>query len=270
MLGNIAKPPKKLHYIGKIPAGRVKSVAIVGSRKPTAYGKEVTYQLSYDLASRGIIIVSGLALGVDALAHQAALDAGGTTIAVLGGGLGSIYPAANRRLAENIVAKGGALISEYPPEAEARGYQFLERNRIVSGLSDMVVVTEAAARSGTLSTVGHALDQGKEVGAVPGNITSPMSIGCNQIIRRGAQVILSFEDVLNIIDPSRAPEQTALILGANPAETAIIELLKVGVRDGDELLRKSGLEPSEFSTTLTMLEINGVVRPLGGNQWMLC
>lgn len=269
MLGNVAKPPKRLYVIGSLPETRQTTVAIVGSRKPTAYGKEVTYQLAYDLASRGVIIVSGLALGIDAIGHQAALDAKGTTIAVLGGGLNNIYPAANQRLAENIVSRGGALISEYPPDAEARGFQFLERNRLVSGLADMVLVTEAAARSGTLSTVSHALEQGKDVGAVPGNITSPMSFGCNQIIKQGGMVISAFEDVLNVIDPGFEPQQTALILGTNKSEKAIIELLKIGVRDGDELLRKSGLDTSEFSSTLTMLEINGVVRPLGGNQWML-
>lgn len=269
ILGNIAKPPGKLYFIGNLPSDRVKSVAIVGSRKPTSYGKEITYQLAYDLASRGVTIISGLAYGVDSIAHQAAIDANGNTIAILGSGLDNIYPKTNRQLADNIVDKGGAVLSEYPPENIARNYQFLERNRLVSGLADIVVVTEAAARSGTLSTVAHALEQGKDVGAVPGNITSLMSVGCNQIISRGGQVITNYEDILSAIDQNYTPEQTTLVLGDNEAEATIIDLLRQGVREGDELLRKSKLSPSEFSTSLTMLEIRGVIRSLGGNQWTL-
>ena len=182
----IDKPPKTLYYYGTLPERRTATVAIVGTRKPTAYGKEVTHRLAYDLASQGIIIVSGLALGVDGLAHQAALEAGGTTLAVLPCGLPKIYPARHHDLAAAIVAKGGALITEYTSDDEI-SYQsnFLERNRIVAGLADAVLITEAAARSGTLNTAAHALAQGKEVFVVPGNITSPMSSGCNALIKQG-------------------------------------------------------------------------------------
>lgn len=159
----IDKPPVTLYYCGTLPKSRVPTVAIVGTRKPTAYGKEVTHRLAYDLAQRGIIIVSGLALGVDGLAHQAALEAGGTTLAVLPCGLPKIYPARHRDLATSIVAKGGALITEHDSDQEF-SYQsnFLERNRIVAGLADAVLITEAAARSGTLNTAAHALAQGRE------------------------------------------------------------------------------------------------------------
>lgn len=269
ILCSIDSLPETLYFIGQLPKDRLKTVAIVGSRKPTTYGREVTYRLAYDLAKKGTVIVSGLALGIDAIAHQAALDAGGKTIAVLANGLDYIYPSLNKRLAENILNSGGAILSEYPPGIRARDYQFLERNRIVSGLSDMVIVTEAASRSGTLSTVGHALNQGKEVGAIPGNITSPMSSGCNKVLKQGAHVILGYEDVLNIIDPGYQSEQASLVLGANESEAKIIDLLQKGVRDGDELARMSGLSIIDFSTSLTMLEINGVVRALGGNQWTL-
>lgn len=261
--------PEKLFVIGKLPEERITSVAIVGTRKPTAYGKEVAYDLAYNLAKKGVVIISGLALGIDAIAHQAALDAKGTTIAVLANGLDSIYPSVNKQLGERIIASGGAIISEYEPAVKARSFQFLERNRIVSGLSDMTVVIEAARRSGTLATVGHALNQNKEVGAVPGNITSPMSYGCNEIIKQGAHVITSAEDVMNIIEPGYESEQKILALGDSEAEAKIIELLSKGVRDGDELARYAELDIVEFANALTMLEINGVVRALGANQWTL-
>lgn len=265
----IAKNPDKLYFIGKLPEMRLTSVAIVGTRKPTSYGKEVTHQLSYELAKRGVVIVSGLALGVDGIAHRAALEAGGTTIAVLANGLPQIYPATHRGLANDIVAGNGAVISEYPPGTEPRGYQFLERNRIVSGLSDAVVITEAASRSGTLNTAAHALEQGKEVFVVPGNITSPLSKGCNALLKQGARPVTCVEDILEVIAPQLLTPQTTLPLGNSPAESSILKLLQAGVRDGDELQRQTDLSASEFNQTLTMLELTGAIRGLGGNQWTL-
>ncbi|MCX6728748.1 MAG: DNA-processing protein DprA [Candidatus Saccharibacteria bacterium] len=269
IIDTIDKSPEKLYFIGKLPAGRQPTVAIVGSRRPTAYGKEVTYRIANDLASRGIIIVSGMALGVDAIAHRAAMDAGGITLAVLANSVDIVYPANHKQLATDIVKNGGAIISEYEPVTQARDFQFLERNRIVSGLSDAVIVTEAAARSGTLSTVMHALGQGREVFVVPGNITSPLSVGCNNLIKQGAHPITCAEDVIEIIAPDMLRPQASLALGSNPSESKIIELLLSGIRDGDELQTLAEINASEFSTALTMLEISGTIRPLGGNQWTL-
>lgn len=269
IIGTIANCPKRLYFIGKLPETRIPTVAIVGSRKPTSYGREVTYRLAFDLASRGIIIVSGLALGVDSIAHRATLDAGGITLAVLANGVDIIYPATHTDLAGDILAKGGAIISEYEPGTEARDFQFLERNRIVSGLSDAVIVTEAASRSGTLSTVMHALEQGREVFVVPGNITSPLSAGCNNLIKQGAHPITCAEDVLEIIAPELLRPQTMLPLGATPLESKIISLLQSGIRDGDELQTLSEIKVSEFLQTITMMEIAGTIRALGGNQWTL-
>jgi DNA processing protein len=269
IIDTIDKSPKKLYFIGKLPDQRRPTVAIVGSRKPTAYGKEVTYRIANDLASRGIIIVSGLALGVDGIAHQAALDAGGITLAVLANSVDIIYPATHNNLSKEIIQKGGAIISEYEPVTPARDFQFLERNRIISGLSDAVIVTEAAARSGTLSTVMHALGQGREVFVVPGNITSPLSAGCNNLIKQGAHPITCAEDVLEIIAPDLLQPQASLALGSTPLESKIIELLRSGIRDGDELQALSGIRANDFSTTLTMMEISGIIRALGGNQWTL-
>jgi len=255
--------------MGQLPLERIPTVAIVGTRKPTAYGKEVTYQLAYDLAQKGVVVISGLALGIDGVAHRAALDAGGITIAVLACGLDTIYPASHKQLADEIIRSGGAIISEYEPDVEARDFQFLARNRIVSGLSDAIIVTEAATRSGTLATVHHALDQGREVFAVPGNITSPLSAGCNALIKQGAAPVTSITDILQIIAPDLLESQQSLALGNSPTETKIIQLIQSGTRDGDQLLQDSGVEASEFSQALTMMEITGIVRALGGNQWTL-
>jgi DNA processing protein len=267
IINTIASKPKTLYFVGTLPTDRQPVVAMVGTRKPTSYGKEVTFNLAYKLAEKGVVIVSGLALGVDAIAHKGALDAGGTTIAVLANGLDSIYPATHRQLAQRIVANGGALISEYPPGTLARDFQFLARNRIVSGLSNAVVVTEAASRSGTLATVAHALEQNREVFAVPGNITSPMSVGPNRLIQQGAHPVTTVEDILRVIAPDLVTAQTTLNLGTNPAERMLIDLLRSGIRNGDALQQASALDASTFSQTLTMLEIQGLIRGLGGNQW---
>ena len=269
IITTIAVVPEKLYYIGELPTERRPTVAIVGTRKPTTYGKEVSQQLATDLARRGVVIVSGMALGVDAIAHRAALDAGGTTIAVLGNGLPELTPSTNRELGERIIANGGAIISEYEPHTPAYPAHFLERNRIVSGLSDAILITEAAARSGTLNTASHALEQGREVFVVPGNITSPLSAGCNALLRQGATPVTSAQDILEVIAPQLLQPQTQLALGDNPLQTAIIQQLQAGIRDGDELQRLTAASAGAFSTELTMMEINGLIRSLGGNQWTL-
>lgn len=269
VLTNIAKTPKCLYFIGKLPETRLPTVAIVGTRKPTAYGTEVTQRLASELASRGVVIVSGLALGVDALAHKAALDAGGLTLAVLGNGLPRIYPSTHAQLAKHIVESGGAIMTEYEEGMPALSHQFLERNRIVSGLADAIIITEAASRSGTLNTAAHALEQGKEVFVVPGNITSPMSMGCNFLLKQGAHVLTCVEDVLEIIAPDLLQPQGSLALGSTPLETEVIRLLQAGIRDGDEIQKTIGSSATDLSVALTMLELHGTIRALGANQWTL-
>lgn len=274
-LGEIATPPERLFYIGELPDASYRHVvSIVGTRKPSSYGKEVTYKLAYELAKKGFVIVSGLALGVDAIAHQATLDAGGTTIAVIATPLPDISPRTNLQLARQIVARGGAIISEgQEGDTLPLGrFSWPMRNRLVSGLSEGVIITEAAAKSGTLNTAAHALSQGREVLVVPGNITSPLSAGCNNLLRQGATPVLEVEDILQTIAPemiSPTSKQTVLLLGDTPAENALLKLLVDGVRDGEKLQQLSELSAAEFSTTLTMLEINGLIRPLGANQWTI-
>lgn len=270
IVGSIAKPPYKLYYTGTLPEARRPTIAVVGTRKPTSYGREVTERLAYDLAKRGIVIISGLALGVDALAHRAALEAGGITLAVLPCGLPRIAPATNRGLAEDIIHRGGALLSEYASDTEvAWKSNMLARNRIVAGLADAILITEASARSGTLNTAAHALDQGKTVFVVPGNITSPTSAGCNALLKQGATPVTCAEDILEVIAPQSLTEQSQLPLGSNPVELAIITQLQAGMRDGDEIQRTAGLSASDMSTALTMLELTGTIKALGANQWTL-
>lgn len=269
VLTHLAKNPEKLHIIGTLPEERRPTVAIVGTRKPSNYGKEVTHQLSYDLAKRGVVIVSGLALGIDGIAHKAALEAGGTTLAVLANGLSQIYPATHRELAKKILLQEGAILSEYDLDVGVRPYRLLERNRIVSGLSDAIIITEAASRSGTLNTAAHALEQGKEVFVVPGNITSPLSSGCNSLLKQGAHPVTCAEDVLEVIAPDLLKTQAIIPLGSNELEANIIALIQSGARDGDALLGQLSVSVGELNQALTMLELAGTVRSLGANQWTL-
>lgn len=272
-LASIANPPKSLCFMGKLPSSGAPVVAIVGSRKPSAYGREVTEQLAGDLAKAGCIIVSGLALGIDGIAQKAALEAGGTVIGVIPNELPDISPQTNYKLAMIIIKNGGAILSEWQKGdgKVVNRWSFLERNRLVSGLADAVIITEAAERSGTLNTAAHALSQGRDVFAVPGNITSPLSAGCNALLKQGAYPATEAKDILQIIAPEqlKKTDQSQLPLGSSPEETIIINLIASGVRSGDQLQQQSGLSASNFSTALTMLEINGVIKPLGANNWML-
>ena len=272
-LASIANPPKSLCFMGKLPTSDAPVVAIVGSRKPSAYGREVTEQLASDLATAGCIIISGLALGIDGIAQKAALEAGGTVIGVIPNELPDISPQTNYKLAMNIIKNGGAILSEWQKGdgKVVNRWSFLERNRLVSGLADAVIITEAAERSGTLNTAAHALSQGRDVFAVPGNITSPLSAGCNALLKQGAYPVTEAKDILQIIAPEqlKKPDQSQLPLGSSPEETIIINLIASGVRSGDQLQQQSGLSASNFSTALTMLEINSVIKPLGANNWTL-
>lgn len=269
-LPHIPDPPKKLFIRGKLPAKRVKTVAIVGTRKPSAYGREIATKIASECAKNGIVVVSGLALGIDSIAHRAAIDSGGKTIAVLANGVDKIYPRSHEDLGQKILQTNGAILSEYPNNTPARPWQFLARNRIVSGLADAVVIIEAASRSGTLSTANHALDQGKEIFAVPGNITSPLSAGCNQLIKNGANPLTSAEDLLDFLIPDRFEKQTQLFKGDTREENVILEFLsKNGTTSSDVIIKQTKLSASEFNQAITMLELKGLVLNNGGEKWSL-
>jgi len=268
-LRNIPQPPKQLFVMGNNVNELLKRpcVTVVGSRKVSAYGKAVTTELAGELAKAGVVIISGLAIGVDSLAHKAALDAGGLTIAVLPSGIDRIYPANHRGLAMQILQHGGAIISEYPDQELPHKYHFIERNRIASGLGDALLVTEAAEKSGTLHTANFALEQGKPVLAVPGNITSPTSVGTNNLIKTGAFPVTNVLDVFHALGVDISEKKRELPRSSNPNEQILLDLLFSGIDDGTDLLEQSQLEVSLFNQTITMLEIRGLIRPLGNNRW---
>lgn len=279
VLGSIALAPKILYYYGILPKNMVlngiekrpKCVAIVGSRKCTKYGEEVAYRLAYEVAKCGGIVISGLAYGIDAAAHRGAVDAGGVTVAVLGTSIDKIQPTRNLGLAEDILRKNGCVMSEYGINATVYPrVSFLERNRLISGLADVVVVVEAATKSGALNTAMHALEQGRDLFAVPGDITRPMSMGCNRLIKQGAEPYTGVQDILELLFPvTKRIKQEKMMFGDTIEETVILKLLGDGVRDGEELLKQSKISASVFYQTITMLEIKGLIKSLGANRWMI-
>lgn len=263
--------PSQLYIKGKLPDSRIPAVAIIGSRKPSRYGEEVTYKLAYELAKQGIVIVSGLAYGIDAIAHTAALDAGGTTIAVLAQGLHRVYPVDHTALAERIVEHGGAIISEQPAGVEAHKFHFLARNRIVSGLADAVVVTEATQKSGTLSTITHALDQNKEVFAVPGPITSLLSVGPHRLIQQGAGLVTNVHDILQVVAPTppARSHQAHLPLAHTPIEAAIYACIQKGTSDVDTILHTIKAPDSEILQAITHMELRNEIKIEAGDVYLL-
>lgn len=290
VLSTIVLVPKMLYFYGKIPQKRLKSVAIVGTRKPTKYGLDLAYELAYAVAQRGAVVVSGLAFGIDAAAHRGALDAGGVTVAVLGTPIDYIYPRGNEGLAREIVERGGAILSELPPGARYHPRAcFLRRNRLISGLADVVVIPEAAERSGSLNTAAHALEQGREVFAAPGDVSRLTSRGCNRLIRQGAIPYLEPADVLEVLFPDGSGSAGALgdsggvvgsanremtgdigvLKGDTALETAVLQLLATGVDGGEVLVEGLQVPVSELNQTLTLLEIKGRIVARGANRWRL-
>lgn len=325
VLEAIALKPKTLYFYGKLPKNvskrpasappkeplkfrkndhifapkskiqRPKTVAIVGSRHNTTYGQEIAYHAAYELAKRGVIVISGLAYGIDSIAHRGALAAHGVTVAVLGNPINHIHPSSHVGLAEEIIAKGGAIISEYPPNTPdywdsslAPGEyvdsdkqrqldyktSFLYRNRLIAGLADVVLIVEAAEKSGSLNTATHALEQGKTVFAVPGNITNPCSQGCNKLIRQGAIPYTAPDDILQLLFPNDYVKaqrhlRQAKLFGDTDVETLILQALASGLRSGEDIMTKTHLPPEVFNEAATILEIKGRLRSLGMNAWSL-
>ncbi len=270
-LKSIASSPTVLYHRGASLSELLKRprLAIIGSRNVSPYGRQVTTRLAEAMAEQGVVIISGLALGVDAIAHQAALDAGGYTIAVLPSPVDDPYPSSNARLAAKIVAHKGALISEYPDNTYAFKTNFVARNRLVAGLSQAILITEAAEKSGSLHTARFALEQGKDVLAVPGNITSLGSVGTNNLIKAGATPITSYLDILFAMGLKPHRSKVGHIIGRTENEQKIIDLLLQGSSDGDILLKLSNLSINEFNQAMTMLEVGAKIRSLGSNQWSL-
>ena len=270
-LQTVVPPPRRLFVLGESLSELLSRpcLAVVGSRKVSGYGRMTTLSLVEAVAREGVVIISGLALGVDGLAHQAALNAGTPTIAVLPCGIDAVYPRSHYQLAQRIIAGGGVLLSEYPEHTAPMKHHFIARNRLISGMADATLITEAAEKSGSLHTAGFTLEQGREVLAVPGNINSPLSKGTNNLIRSGATPVTCADDVLDSLGVATRPAMSTRIVGANADEHAILSLLQTGISDGDELLLRSKLSATVFNRTLTMLEVNGRIKPLGAGQWTL-
>ena len=267
-LRTIASAPALLYVRGVLTADDTLAVAIVGTRRATAYGREVAHRLATDLAAVGVTVVSGLAKGIDGIAHDRALAAGGRTVAVLGHGLHTIYPTEHKSLAARIADGHGALISEYPLGARIDAANFPARNRIISGLALGVVIVEADRKSGALITADFAADQGREVFAVPGSILSPMSAGCNALIRDGARLVTGVDDILaelrlEIRREQHAIQQALPTLPGVPGAEALLGALGAEPCHIDDLCRASGLPISDVNGLLVQLQLTGAVRPAG-------
>ena len=269
-LKEIDQPPPVLYVRGGVGIADEWSIAIVGTRRITAYGRQVTEEIAGALAGSGLTVISGLARGVDSIAHKAALATGGRTIAVLGSGVDIIYPQEHRALAEKIIAQG-ALISDYPPGTPPEGVNFPPRNRIISGLSLGVIVVEASERSGALITAEFAVDQGRDVFAIPGPIYAPQSIGCNRLIQQGAYMLLKPRDVLESLDLNLVVEKRAArsVLPANPTEAQLLSSLSQQPLHVDEIQARTNLPVENVTAALTMMELKGMVKQVGGMRYVV-
>lgn len=268
-LAQLTDVPTTLYIRGKVLPQDENAVAIVGSRKITTYGKEVTTQFATQLAGYGVTIVSGLAFGVDRYAHESALLAGGRCIAVLASGIDEITPHSNEWLGKKILSAGGAILSEFPPGTLVQKSYFPHRNRIISGLSKAIVVVEGAEQSGTLHTAKHAADQGKEVFAVPGQISSPLSAAPHMLIRNGAKIAFSPRDVLVELDVQLKVDRASVqqVLPDTSEEAKLLTVLAGEPLYLDELARILGVAVSLVSQNLTTLELKGLVKNVGGGKY---
>lgn len=279
LLRQLSDAPIALYVLGELPCNDELCVAIVGTRRPSDYGRQVAYRLAQELASYGAVVVSGMAVGIDGAAHQGAIDAGGKTIAVLGCGIDVVYPRAHAKLRERIIGSG-AVVSEFPLGTIPQPWHFPVRNRIISGMTLATIVVEAPQDSGALLTADWALEQGREVLVVPGPITNPNFRGNHQLIKEGAQVVESAEDVFHVLgiplEKVKASKVAAglgegvkaeapTLPGLSPVELKILEVLSKGKKHIDQIVRESGMPISEVSTALLQLEVKKLAtRQRGG------
>ncbi len=275
LLKNIYDPPACLYYQGDLGCLQQPALAIIGSRAATSYGKQISFQLARDLAARGITVVSGMALGIDSESHRGALDGGGKTVGVLGCGLDVVYPPQNKSLYRQVVASG-ALLTEYPLGTRPDGFRFPARNRIISGSVLGVIVVEAALKSGSLITARLALEQGREVFAVPGRVDSVKSAGAHKLLQQGAHLAHCADDILEELgmamamhspgDPQQAEDAGVQL---NQGEKQLLSCLEVYPATIDEIVNSSGLAPGELHSLLLGLELKGLVRQTPGQQYGL-
>ncbi len=263
LLKEIPLPPKELYLIGDLPPEEFFYLAVVGTRRFSNYGKEACERIIGGLAGYNFVIVSGLAIGIDSIAHRAALQNKLLTIAVPGSGLNDsvLHPHSNRRLAKEIVQAGGCLVSEFPPKMPAGLHTFPQRNRIIAGFCSGVLVVEAPEKSGALITARFALDFNRDVFVVPGSIFSENSVGTNKLIKMGAIPVMSADDILEVFGISLEPKNLQLDL--SPFEEKVLSSLNEPMTK-DDLIRKLGRPVSEINSVLTMMQVNGIIKESGG------
>jgi len=268
-LKQIDQPPPVLYVRGSLLPEDEWAVAVIGTRRVTAYGRQITEELAAFLASNGITVVSGLARGVDSLAHATALRSGGRTIAVLGSGVDQIYPPENRRMAEQITQQG-AVCSDYPVGTPPDSSNFPPRNRLISGLSIASVIVEAGQTSGALITATFAAEQGRDVFAVPGSIFAPQSKGTNRLLQQGARPLLAYEEILDTLNLQQVQEFRAArtVLPANEIEKSLLQVLSLEPLHVDEIRARVQLPIEQVSSTLTIMELKGMARQVGGMNYV--
>lgn len=270
-LRHVHNSPPVLYLKGEILPQDEWAVAVVGTRAGRRYGRQMVGEIAGNLARSRITVVSGLARGIDSLAHRAALRAGGRTIAVLGCGIDIVYPYEHRDLARNIV-KRGALVTEYPLGTKPEGTNFPPRNRIISGMSLGTLVIEAGERSGALITADYALEQGREVFALPGNVNNPKSVGTNRLIRDGAaKLVISVEDILEELNLTLVEhhQEVRTVVPADEREAQIVECISTEPIHVDEIGQRTDLPIAEVTSTLAMMELKGMVRQVGGMNYVI-
>lgn len=271
LLKTIYDPPPAIFIRGQLPAGESISLAMVGSRQPTPYGLAAAESFAGELAGAGLTVISGMARGIDSAAHRGALKVDGTTVAVLGCGPDVIYPRENERLMKQIMEKG-AVLTEFPPGTAPKPWHFPSRNRIISGLSSAVLVVEAAEKSGALITADFALEQGREVMAVPGNINSTKSAGANKLIRQGARLITRPADILEELGlgdifTHQHRGKGMELASLTASEKKVIQVLTHLPMSMEQIIDQCCLEPREVAAALTVLEIKGLTRLLPGKMY---
>lgn len=268
-LRDIEQSPPVLYMLGELHDEDRWAVAIVGTRRVTQYGRQVTREVASQLAQAGITVVSGLARGVDAVAHQAALQSGGRSIAIMGCGVDIIYPPEHRQLASEIV-QHGALLSDYPPGTPPDAVNFPPRNRIISGIAHAVLIVEAGERSGALITAAFAAEQGREVFAVPGNIYAPQSRGTNNLIRQGANVFCDVQDLIESLNLTLVAEHRAAqkALPSNPDEARLFAVLSQEPLHVDEIRAKVDMPIAQVAATLSIMELKGLVKQVGAMRYI--
>ncbi|MGB5822471.1 MAG: DNA-processing protein DprA [Proteocatella sp.] len=270
-LRHIAEPPYLIYYMGNIELINKFSIAVIGSRKPTSYGIFAANKFAKELSERGIVIISGFAMGIDSESHRCVVNHGGETIGILGTSFDNMYPRSNIKFAKEMIEKNNLIITEYPLSKDTKPYHFVQRNRLISGLSQGLLVIEAGIKSGTLTTVDFALDQGKNIFAIPGNINSPNSIGTNNLIKFGAKMTLSCEDILEEyknID-FETEKQIEKITFSETEKRIIDTLKKEGAQNIEKIAFFTNIQIKDIMGILNILEIKGVVKDLGNSIYSL-